>query len=65
MFYNTIRQGQEEGVYHKNCDAHIVVKLIFGTIDHSMLSLLMFGRPDCILSLTNTIQEVILNALTE
>ena len=65
MFYDTIRDGQEKGVYDTNCDPYLVVKMIFGVIDHSMLSLLMFRRPDCILSLTNTLQEIIRNALTE
>ncbi len=64
MFYNTIRAGQDGGIYRRDADAWLAVKMIFGIIDHSMLSHLMFGRPASILSITHAIHQAVQNALS-
>ncbi len=63
LYYDAVRQGQREGAYRRDRDAHLAVKMIFGTIDHTMLSLLMFQRPESLLSLTDAISGMVLNAL--
>ncbi|MEW6440783.1 MAG: TetR/AcrR family transcriptional regulator C-terminal domain-containing protein [bacterium] len=65
MFYRTIRNGQDQGSFRAACDLYILVKMIFGVIDHSLLSSIMFRKSQSILFLTNILTTLVLNAVSE
>jgi TetR/AcrR family fatty acid metabolism transcriptional regulator len=65
IFYDTIVAGKEQGNYRRAADPYLAVKLIFGLIDHSILSWIIFGRPQKIINLSDPICDLVLSALRE
>ena len=63
IFYETILDGIEKKHFREKVNPYIAVKMIFGVIDHSILSWLIFGRPEKIINLSDPICNLILSAL--
>lgn len=65
IFYDIIKHGIARGHFRKNVDPYIAVKCIQGAIDHSILSWLMFNKPERLASLSDPLCDLILFGLKD
>ena len=63
LFINTIHSGQEEGYFREEIDPILATKMIFGLIDHTMITWLLFKRPPILIAQSEEMIYLILNAL--
>lgn len=63
IFYDIIKDGTARGHFRQDLNPYIAVKMIFGTIDHSLLSWLMFGKPENLVTLSEPLCQLFLSAL--
>ena len=63
LFIDAIRNGQEDGLFRKEADPILSTKMVFGLIDHTMLTWLLFQRPPTLIAQSDAILELLLSAL--
>jgi TetR/AcrR family fatty acid metabolism transcriptional regulator len=63
VFYNTILDGMAKGEFRSSINPYVATKMIFGVIDHVLLSSLKFGRPEKLTSVSDPINTLILSSL--
>lgn len=63
IFYRVIKDGIQNKRFRKEANPFIATKMIFGVIDHCMLSWINFGRPENLLSLSDSICRPIIASL--
>jgi len=63
IFYNIIKDGMKRGHFRESINPIMVVKMIFGTIDHGLLSWLMFNKPERPVALSEPLSRIFINAL--
>lgn len=63
VFYNTILDGMAKGEFRSSINPYVATKMIFGVIDHVLLSSLKFGRPEKLTSVADPINTLILRSL--
>ncbi|NWG04440.1 MAG: TetR family transcriptional regulator [Syntrophaceae bacterium] len=62
VFYNTILDGIAKDEFRPSLNPYVATKMIFGVIDHSLLSSLKFGRPERLTSISDPINTLILSS---
>jgi TetR/AcrR family fatty acid metabolism transcriptional regulator len=63
VFYNTILDGVAKEVFRSSVNPYVATKMIFGVIDHVLLSSLKFGRPEKLTSVLDPIIALIQSSL--
>jgi len=63
VFYNTILDGMAKEEFRPSLNPYVATKMIFGVIDHVLLSSLKFGRPEKLTSISDPINNLILSSL--
>jgi TetR/AcrR family fatty acid metabolism transcriptional regulator len=63
IFHRVILEGVNQQIFRKRAHPFLATKMIFGVIDHSMLSWIHFSRPRNLLSLSDAICDLILKSL--
>jgi len=63
IFYDVIRDGMARGHFRQDVNPYIAVKAVLGTIDHGMLSWIMFNSPETLARLSGPLAQLILGAL--
>lgn len=64
LFYDVIRAGIQLNHFREDVNPYIVVQMIFGVIDHSLLTWHLFKKPETMMENYNPICDIILTALT-
>lgn len=62
-FYDIILEGINLNCFEDDVNPHLVVQMIFGIIDHSLLTCLLFENPGSMVSLCEPICNLILSAI--
>jgi TetR/AcrR family fatty acid metabolism transcriptional regulator len=63
VFYNIILDGMAEEQFRSTANPYVATKMIFGVIDHVLLSSLKFGKPEKLTSASGAINTLILSCL--
>jgi len=63
IFYDIIKDGIARGHFSQDVDPYIAMKCILGAIDHSILSWIMFNKPERLASLSEPLCDLILCGL--
>jgi TetR/AcrR family fatty acid metabolism transcriptional regulator len=63
IFYDSIVEGIEEGYFRSTANPYLATKMIFGVIDHLVLSWIITGKPVRFANLSDSILSLILSAL--
>ena len=63
IFYDIIKDGIKRRHFRESMDPIMAVKMIFGTIDHGLISWLMFNKPARPVVLSEPLTKLFLNAL--
>jgi TetR/AcrR family fatty acid metabolism transcriptional regulator len=58
-----LRQGQKEETFRKDADIYLVRDLIFGSIDHTALTWVLFGKPSSLLGQADEMMRFFLKAI--
>ncbi|MFC1822829.1 TetR/AcrR family transcriptional regulator [Thermodesulfobacteriota bacterium] len=65
LYYDAIVDGIEKKQFRASLNPYLATKMIFGLIDHTFLSSNLFGKPEKITDLTDSICNLILGAFKE
>jgi TetR/AcrR family transcriptional regulator, fatty acid metabolism regulator protein len=63
FFYDAVVDGMSKGVFRKTINPYVAVKMIFGVIDHVIITWVVFGRPQSPMVYSDDISNLVLNAL--
>ncbi len=63
IFHDTLMEGVQTNAFRPNINPYMVTKMIFGVIDHTSISSIMFGRPRRFSNVSEAIIELLMNAL--
>jgi len=63
LILDAIRSGQKEGCFRNEVDPILCAKMVFGLIDHTMITWLLFRRPPALIAQSNEILDLILSAI--
>jgi TetR/AcrR family transcriptional regulator, fatty acid metabolism regulator protein len=63
-FYDAVAEGMGKGVFRENINPYVAVKMIFGVIDHIIITWIVFGRPRSPILYSDDIGNLVLNAFT-
>ena len=61
-FYDAILEGMEKGVFRDNINPYVALKMIFGVIDHIIITWIVFGRPQSPMVYSDDISNLVLNS---
>jgi TetR/AcrR family transcriptional regulator, fatty acid metabolism regulator protein len=64
FFYDAINEGMSTGVFRNTINPYVAVKMIFGVIDHIIITWIVFGRPQSPILYSDDISKLVLNAFT-
>lgn len=62
-FYDVIKEGIELGHFRGSVHPYIAVQMIFGMIDHSLLTWLLFKKPSSMMDIQETLYDLIMHTL--
>lgn len=62
FFYDAVIEGMSKGVFRKTINPYVAVKMIFGVIDHIIITWIVFGRPRSPMVYSDEISNLVLNA---
>ena len=62
-FYDAILEGIDSKLFRADVNPYIAVQMIFGTIDLSLITWILFGKPRSMMDVCDPICELIFNAL--
>jgi len=65
VFYEAIKHGIESKQFRDNVNPYVAVQMIFGVIDHSLLTWILFGKPETMLEISDSVCGLVLNALRD
>ncbi|MBN1849493.1 MAG: TetR/AcrR family transcriptional regulator [Deltaproteobacteria bacterium] len=65
LFVDIIKEGMESGEFKKDIDPYLVRSVILGTIEHSVISWLLIGRPKDLLSLVDPLTDLVVNGINK
>ncbi len=63
FFYDTVHEGISKGIFRKTINPYIAIKMIFGVIDHIIITWIVFGRPQSPMVFSDDISNLVLNSL--
>lgn len=63
LFVNIIKDGIESGEFKKDTDPYLVRALILGTIEHTVISWLLLGRPEDPRSLVDPLIDITIQGI--
>jgi TetR/AcrR family fatty acid metabolism transcriptional regulator len=63
ILVNILKEGQEEGIFHKKINIPLCRNLIFGSIDHILYSWLIFKKPENLLDQADSLFDLVQNVL--
>ena len=61
-FYDAILEGMKIGVFRDNINPYVALKMIFGVIDHIIITWIVFGRPQSPMVYSDDISNLVLNS---
>jgi len=64
VFYDAIKQGIELKQF-RAINPHVAVQMIFGVIDHSLLTWILFRKPQTMLEIADPVCDLVLSALKD
>ena len=63
LFYDIIAEGILTGVFRKTINPYVAVKMIFGIIDHIIITWIVFNKPRSLNVYSDDISNLVLNAV--
>lgn len=63
LFIDVIKEGIESGEFSSDIDPYLVRAIILGTIEHSVISWLLLGRPEDLLALVDPLTDLIIQGI--
>ena len=63
MFVDIVKEGIESGEFKSDIDPYLVRSVILGTIEHSVISWLLLGRPKDLLALVDPLTDLVVEGV--
>ena len=65
LFVDIIKEGIESGEFKADTDPYLVRAAILGTIEHSVISRLLLGRPKSLISVVDPLTEIVVRGIRQ
>jgi AcrR family transcriptional regulator len=63
LFIDIVKEGIDAGEFREDIDPYLVRSVILGTIEHSVISWLLLGRPKDLLSLVDKLTDLVVKGI--